>query len=180
MMMSVPLLPSSYITRLTTITNMQADRTGSAQARWRDSIAAIKYVAGHPVTGAGIGNNILALNKVRGDTWIQVHDIYLVYAVELGIPGLILFIVLLWKSIDNATTAKKILLQKAEADHVYYLAEGIGVSLVAFSIAALFYPDAYQFYFYYMAGLAIAARSISVTETDKSRPDSQQNLAAAG
>ena len=42
---------------------------------------------------------------------------------------------------------------------LFLLAEGIQVSLFAFAIAALFHPVAYHFYFYYIAGLALAARA---------------------
>lgn len=169
MLLGVQLFPSSYVNRLSTITNVQADRTASAQVRLRDTIAALKYISVHPLAGAGIGNNILALNKVRGVSWVQVHNIYLVYAVELGFPGLILFMALLWKSIKCAQYAKRRALQRAGTGELYYLAEGIGVTLIAFAIAALFYPDAYQFYFYYMAGLAVAAKSISIHERPASK-----------
>jgi hypothetical protein len=39
---------------------------------------------------------------------------------------------------------------------VLYLSEAIRVSLLAFAVAAMFYPVAYEFFFYYIAGLAIA------------------------
>ena len=45
------------------------------------------------------------------------------------------------------------------------MAEGIKVSLTVFAIAAVFHPVAYQFYFYYMAGLALAARAACGTDT---------------
>lgn len=163
MLASAPLLPSSYLHRLSTITNIEADRTGSAQERWGGSVAAVEYIAFHPLTGAGIGMNVLALNKVRGATWIEVHDIYLVYAVELGVPGLVMFLVLLWGAIKSARTAGRLSAMNMESADLHYLAEGIGVSLIAFAVAAFFYPDAYQFYFYYIAGLAVAAKSICMS-----------------
>src|SRR5204863_4926754 len=59
-------LPQSYIDRLSTITNISSDRTGSAQGRWEDWKAASEVVAEHPILGVGVGQNILALNEVRG------------------------------------------------------------------------------------------------------------------
>ena len=41
-----------------------------------------------------------------------------------------------------------------------HLAEGIEVALLAFAVSALFYPVAYHFYFYLIAGLAAAAGPI--------------------
>ena len=155
------LVPSAYIHRLSTITNIQADRTNSAQTRFRDYIEATKYVIAHPLIGAGIGMNILALNNERGTTWTLVHDIYLVYAVDLGLPGVILFLLLLRQVIRGLRTAIRRAEEDPEAGDLHYLMEGLLVSIASFSLSAFFYPDAYQFYFYYIAGLAIAAATIT-------------------
>ena len=40
-----------------------------------------------------------------------------------------------------------------------YLAAGVQVALVAFGVAALFHPIAYQFYFFSVAGLAVALKT---------------------
>ena len=43
---------------------------------------------------------------------------------------------------------------------MHFLLEGLAVSIAGFILSAFFYPDAYQFYFYYIAGLTIAAITI--------------------
>lgn len=161
MLLSAPLLPSSYLGRLGTIVDVQADSTGSAQTRLQDMKAAVRYVAENPLVGAGIGQDILALNEVRGDTWTKVHNVYLEYAVDLGLPGLLLFTLLLGWILRNAVRTVRSTIAGEDGARLRLLAEGIGISLVAFTVAAFFYPDAYQFYFYYIAGLAVAAKSIS-------------------
>jgi hypothetical protein len=40
---------------------------------------------------------------------------------------------------------------------------------VAFSVAAFFHPIAYQFYFFCVAGLAVALKTVSWTETQRLR-----------
>ena len=40
------------------------------------------------------------------------------------------------------------------------LAEGIEIALIGFAVGAFFAPVAYQFCFYYLAGLAVAAGGI--------------------
>ena len=158
----IPLVPSGYVQRLATITNIQADPTGSAQARWRDMKDAADYVLAHPVVGAGIGANYLALNQVRGDTWKKVHDIYLEYAMDLGLPGLALFLLLLLGTLKGCAYARRAAARTGGSGRdLYFLAEGLGISLTGFAVAAFFYPDAYQFYFFYFAGLAVAARTIA-------------------
>src|SRR5439155_17091139 len=87
----LPLLPASYWHRLATITDIESDETGSAQARRDGYLGALRFVLTHPVVGAGIGADVLALNEQIGPTWSVVHNVYLQYGVDLGLPGLGLF-----------------------------------------------------------------------------------------
>lgn len=154
---SVPFLPPSYVHRLSTITNIEADVTGSAQERLADTIAAMTYVAHHPIIGAGVGNNILAMNEARGSHWKEIHNVYLQYAVELGLPGLVLFALLVWACIKAVRRVQDRSARVEQYGEMFHLAEGIRIALIAFCVAAFFQPSGYNFYFYYMAGLALAA-----------------------
>lgn len=163
-------LPDTYFERLSTITNIEADETGSAQGRWADVVASAGIVARNPIIGAGIGNDLLALNEYRGrDTYRSVHNAYLQYAVDLGVPGLLLFA---WLHVLCFRSARR-LERRARRDEstrsLGPLAAGIQVSLVAFFVAAMFHPIAYQFYFFTIAGLAVglknAARTAARAET---------------
>jgi O-antigen ligase len=171
------MLPSSYMDRLSTITNIQADQTNSAQTRFRDYITAAKYVAAHPLMGAGIGMNILALNDERGTTWTLVHDVYLEYAVDLGLPGVILFLLLLRSVIRGLRKAMRRAAEDPEGEELHYLLEGLLVGIASFSLSAFFYPDAYQFYFYYIAGLSIAAIGVTLADGREAPAELQANPA---
>jgi putative inorganic carbon (hco3(-)) transporter len=153
------LVPDSYFDRLSTITDIEADQTGSAQGRWQDVVVSAGIVAQNPIVGAGIGNDMLALNRYRGrDTYRSVHNAYLQYAVDLGLPGLLLFA---WLHIMCFRTARRLerLARHQEAlKSIGPLAAGIQVSLVTFFVAAMFHPIAYQFYFFTIGGLAVALK----------------------
>jgi probable O-glycosylation ligase (exosortase A-associated) len=154
--MALPLLPAGYSERLSTITDVDSDPTGSAQGRLAGMIAASAFVLRHPVTGGGLGMSVLALNDTLGKpAWSEVHNVYLQYAVDLGIPGLALFLLLLVRAIVHARAVSRRAARHAPA--LACLAEGIAISLIAFAVAAFFHPAAYHFYFYYIAGLALAA-----------------------
>ncbi len=153
-------VPSGYMERLATITDIDSDVTGSAQARVGDTRAALEFVRSHPVIGAGIGMNALAVNEIRGATWTLVHNAYLEYAVELGLPGLILFLLLL---VTCLRTVRRVRWQGQALpglDELSWLSEGICIAIVAFAVAAFFHPVAYHFYFYCLAGLAVAAGAL--------------------
>lgn len=159
-LLCTPLLPSGYLDRLSTIMDMKADVTGSAQERWRDLISATQYVLDHPIVGAGIGMNILALNEQRGPYWRAVHNVYLMYAIDLGLPGLLLFLLFLTNCLKNTRTVQRGCRDASTFTHLRYLAEGLEVSLLAFSFSGFFYPSGYNFSFFYMAGLAVAVKVI--------------------
>jgi O-antigen ligase len=160
-MLSLPLLPSSYVDRVATLANVGADPTGSSQTRWSDTVAAASFVMEHPIVGAGIGMDDLALNQVRGASWFRVHNVYLQYAVDLGLPGLILFLMLFYGVFNAALSSQRRVAHVPAFRDLFLLAEAVKVSLVVFAISGPFYPVAYNFYFYYIAGLALAVRSVT-------------------
>ncbi len=158
-LLALPFIPAGYADRLLTMGAVDNDPTGSAQARWNGTVAAVEHAVEHPLLGAGLGMNILVLNESVGVTWRSVHNTYLEYAVDLGLPGLILFVLLLrscWRGVRSA--------RQTARPEVAQLAEGIEISLLAFSLAALFHPAAYHFYFYFVGGLAVAAKVVSDRE----------------
>ena len=157
---AMPLLPEGYLDRLTTIVDVESDPTGSSQERWRDLQAAAGLVATHPMVGVGVGQDILALNEARGEIWRNVHNVYLQYGVDLGLPGMVLFVVLLATALRGARRV-----EREGRDHPHpdrqelaRLAGAVRIGLVAFAVAGMFHPVAYYFYFYYLAGLAVAVQ----------------------
>ena len=159
-MLALPLVPDSYFSRIDTIVNIQDDDSGSAQTRLADLKVAAKLVTEQPLMGSGVGMNALAMNEARGETWIEVHNVYLEYAVDLGLPGLLLFLLLYFRSLGATRTPLRNGEDKAGRDSLFYLSEGLRVSLLAFAVAAFFHPVAYNFYFYLIAGLATAAERL--------------------
>jgi O-antigen ligase len=166
--LALPFLPSGYDERLATITDMESDTTHSAQSRWRDLGAASSLVLEHPLIGAGVGMDVLALNELRGAEWLSVHNAYLQYAVDLGLPGLLLFLLLLRVCLRDACWAQRACGTEGRGE-LFHWAEGIQVSLLAFALAALFHPVAYQFYFFYVAGLAVAVRVVCQAARDEGK-----------
>ena len=159
--LAAPLLPSDYAERLSTVTNVASDKTGSAQARWRDSLAAVRLVIEHPIIGAGIGMDIFALNQARGEEWVQVHNVYLEYAVDLGVPGLALFVSLVYGVYKAVRSSRKRLTHLPEQRELFLLVQALETSVLVFAICGFFHPVAYHFYFYFIGGLALGARAVT-------------------
>lgn len=158
----VAILPREYVARLSTITNIESDTTGSAQGRWTDFVLSVEYVQQNPLTGAGLGQDLLALNAARGhETWRSVHNAYLQAAVDLGLPGLMLLLALLVCSFLNTRFVRRQAARTPGLGDLEVLAQGVSISLAAFTVAAFFHPIAYQFYFFCLAGLAVALVNVS-------------------
>ena len=155
-LLCMPLLPGGYLERITTMTDISSDSTHSSEARWRDLGAATRFALKHPIIGAGLGSDQLALNSERGGLWSSVHNVYLQYAVDLGIPGVTLFLLILIGCLRRLAALRRRYAPTQGRPHLVYLADGLYVSLCVFAVAAFFYPVAYHFYFYYIAGLAVA------------------------
>jgi len=156
--------PPSYLRHMETITNYQADPTGSAQARLSDMITAAGIVLRHPFIGAGLGMNTLALNAARNrPAWKMVHDVYLQYAVDLGLLGLGLYVALFVSCLQAARRAARGPNGPPGSDALFVRECGRAIlfALIAFGVAAVFHPVAYHFYFFGMAGLAVAAGRLS-------------------
>jgi probable O-glycosylation ligase (exosortase A-associated) len=161
---ALPLLPEGYTDRLSTITAIESDKTGSARGRWDDTKIAVGVMAANAVVGVGIGQDILAMNQERGATWRQIHNAYLQYGVDLGVLGLALFLWLYFRCYRSARAVERQAAADPAKRPLMHLAAGVQVSLVAFGVAAFFHPIAYQFYFFAIAGLAVALKNTWRTE----------------
>jgi O-antigen ligase len=155
-LMTVPLLPGSYLDHMGTITDMRSDRSGSSQARWEGMVAATGLVLGHPLLGVGAGMNILALNEAHGPLWKGVHNVYLEYAADLGLPGLALFLALFWSCFSRARRTRRAAAGVPGLEDLFHYGVAVEVSLAAFAVAGMFHPVGYHFHFYIIAGLAVA------------------------
>lgn len=158
-LLALPLLPAGYLDHLGTIVDIESDPTGSAQARLSGIQAAAGRLLENPLAGAGLGMNVLALNEIRGPAWTGVHNAYLEYGVELGVPGLILFLLLVGSCLASARSVRLRCSRVRSLRDLFLVSEALEIALIAFSVAALFHPVGYHFYFYYVAGMAVAAKS---------------------
>lgn len=154
------LAPPDYDERLQAITDFSKDKVGSGQARWDNALRTLEVIAEHPLLGVGLGMNILALNE-KGTFWSQVHNVYLQIASEIGVPGVIVFVLLLLRLLKGVRQIQAQYRGHARHQELVLLATATEISLLAYCIAGLFHPVAYHFYFYYIAGFALALQGIA-------------------
>jgi putative inorganic carbon (HCO3(-)) transporter len=149
--------PEGYGSRIDSISDMDKDTTGSSQARWQGMVGAAQGMLTHPL-GVGLHMNNLVLHDM-GLGWLGVHNVYLELGAELGFPGLIVFLMLLYGLIASM---KKVRIQYEHIPEMAQLAQAGGGAMVAYATAAMFHPVAYHFYFYIVAGLMIACQQLTL------------------
>ena len=154
-------LPGKYMTRISTIFNPETDSTNSAQERQEHMIRAAKLAIQRPIFGVGMGNfHIYAINEMRA------HNSYLEIAAELGVTGLIAFLVIIFapmrflRRIERETAADGPWPDLGK--HV--VSACLQASFVAFVIYGFFGSIQYDSYLYSLVAFAVAFRRIHATE----------------
>ena len=146
-------LPAGYSDRMLSIFYSDMDETGSREERIKLMEVGVTSMIEHPL-GVGLGMNILASTK-GGTGWHEIHNAYLQVGVELGVLGLTLYLLLIWKTYQGLTAIEQSAV-RSEAD----LAFAIRLSLIAYAVVCFFAPVAYNFYFFYPGGMAVALKSL--------------------
>jgi O-antigen ligase len=160
-------LPAGYGQRVYSIFDMSADTSGSSAVRWNSMVLAWNAILAHPVLGAGLKQHGLAfLEATGGWDWNGVHNVYLEIAADLGIPALLIYLGANWYLLTSLRRSLRQInksrgKRSREARELIALGSGIQIALVGFLVAAFFHPVAYQFYFFYIAGFAVAHQAIT-------------------
>jgi O-antigen ligase len=87
----LPLLPSSFWLRMSSITDESEDVTGSRAARRQVAMEAAQVFMERPLTGIGAGQFKNYNPPGRQERWREAHDVWLQVASETGIFGVLAF-----------------------------------------------------------------------------------------
>jgi len=138
------------------------EMTGEQEYRWLMMRKALQLIGSHPIFGVGLWNyQFHAYGEFR--YWHAVHNMILRLGAETGIPGLLLFLTIIYINFKNCLTALKF-----KNKYLEYTALGIMGGLLAFVLAALFNPQfqsyRHKFLFWFLIGLAVAVKRIGLRE----------------
>ena len=178
----LPLTPSSYWARMSSITDESRDDTGSREARRILLREGWQAFLDHPLTGVGAGLFKAYNPGGRTESWRETHNVVLQVASELGIFGLAAFMFLVYRAAMAGREARKLLpralgLQPKSrwgatpppgpavitpADAAFFEAHTatMAAAIAGWFLSALFASVAYNWTFYYLLALAIAPRVI--------------------
>jgi O-Antigen ligase. len=164
-------MPGGYGARIATIFNTEQDQTGSAQQRRELMERAASIAIRHPIIGVGMGNfHIYSIHDK------PAHNAYLEIAAELGVMGLIAYLILIFAPlrslhrIERQTRGRR----SKSAWEMYWLSVSIQAAFIAYMVCSLFASIQYLWYLYYTAAYAVALRQIhAAEEMEISSPDNR-------
>jgi O-antigen ligase len=171
----VPLLPQSFWTRLSSITNAEDDQTGSREARVVLLQDGWKAFSDHPFTGVGAGQFMNYNPPDRQELWRETHNVELQVLSELGIAGGLAFVWLLVRSGRTAFSQWQALRPRrrlggaALADPAFaphereWMRAHVAACVAAFAgwlVCAQFGSIGYYWTLYYVLALIVAGHEI--------------------
>jgi len=194
---STPLLPPSFWTRVSSITNAEDDETGSRQARKDLMWEGWRTFTSHPLTGVGAGMFKNYSPPGRLEPWRETHNVLLQIAAELGIGGLAAFIFLVVRAVWALRWTSKAFAHSEEKRPPPKGAGGAGTNEFRVPVTDAFLPDerwqirlhvaamwaslagwfvcaqfasvGYYWTFYYLLALIVAARELTLDRFEAAR-----------
>jgi O-antigen ligase len=127
----------------------------------------LSYMAARPLTGVGASGFFVAEGTLsqrakeaswrgKGLKWSAPHNSFVQAGAELGVPGLLLFILLLWAAYRSARQRARAQAAPGRAPPSVLLGQAFAASMVGYAVTAFFLSQAYAAFLYTLLGLAIA------------------------
>ena len=181
---ALPVLPSSYWRRISSITDSSKDDYQSSEARKRLFGEAFDAFVENPITGVGAGQFKDYKPEKRVEAWHETHNIWLQVASEIGVFGLAVFTFLMVRAFTGVWQTRRLLarvraaaaaakrpsprrkpivapqISEEDAQFLDAHSAAMGASLVGFFVCSFFSSVAYNWTFYYLLVLAVAPRDI--------------------
>jgi O-antigen ligase len=175
LLVSLVVLPAGYGDRVYSIFDAKADPTGSSDARWNSMVLAWGSMLAHPVIGVGLGmHGLNVFDQTGGWDWVGVHNVFLQIGADLGVLALVVYVLTIWKLLRRLDHSLNVVKEWPDAQGFLALGSGIRISIIGFVVGGFFSPVAYQFYLFYIAGLAVAFQNIAGRLAGERRRKSRQ------
>jgi O-antigen ligase len=170
-------MPGGYGARVATIFNNDQDQTGSAQLRRELMERAASIAISRPIVGVGMGN--FHIYSIREK---EAHNAYLEIAAELGVMGLIAYLVVIiapLRSLRRIERQTRGMRSKGERE-MYWLSVSVQAAFIAYMVCSFFSSIQYLWHLYYTAAYAVALRRIhAAEETERAAADEAEETTPA-
>jgi O-antigen ligase len=157
-----PIFVFSSSSPLHRILHPQVGEIGSNTAHEILFQAGVRVFLKHPVTGIGLGNfkttmDSMGLFQERGG--YMAHDVYVEYAAELGILGILLFVGILVSVYRSLERIRKLAIRYND-EFFYAVTSGMQTGLLGYCVASFFLSAEYQKTFWILIFLSASVPSL--------------------
>ena len=152
--------PGNYGLRMLSIFIPGLDAVGSSDQR-KDLLERSLIVTARNPWGIGIGNF-----PIVGIRNLQSHNAFTQVSSELGLLGLLAYLVFIISPFRKLGAIERKLFNKNDTDWFYYLAIGLQASIVGYLVSSFFASVAYNWFIYYLIAYAVAFRRVYMNEKD--------------
>jgi O-antigen ligase len=176
-LVATPFLPDAFWARMVSIVDEDADKqfTGSREARRTVMQEGIDAFVEHPLTGVGVGQFKNYNPPERKERWRETHNVLIQVASETGFFGLLAFsFLIIAAAVAAVATHRRVKAalrrrpfpneDKELEDDARALGEhtlGMTAGLIGWFVCAMFASVAYNWTFYYLLALIVAARELA-------------------
>jgi O-antigen ligase len=178
-MAATPFMPASFWSRMQSMFDENQDKqqfTGSSEARRLLLMEGIATFMERPFTGVGAGQFKNYNPPGRKEQWRETHNALVQVAAETGVLGLLAFSFLIVRAALAAAATRRMLsrprkrgqpdplavvLDAKQRTALYNHTVGMTAGLIGWFVCSLFSSVAYNWTFYYMLALIVAARELT-------------------
>jgi O-antigen ligase len=157
--------PGNYGLRMLSIFVPGLDAVGSSDQR-RELLQRSLLVTARNPWGIGIGN--FPIVGVRN---LQTHNAFTQVSSELGILGLIAYLVFMISPYRKLSAIERTLFDQNELNWFYYLSIGLQASIIGYMVSSFFASVAYNWFIYYLIAYAVAFRRIYSIREESAAPE---------
>ena len=151
--------PGNYGLRMLSIFIPGLDAVGSSDQRSELLKRSLLVTVRNP-WGIGIGN--FPIVGVRN---LQSHNAFTQVSAELGILGLVAYLVFIISPFRKLGAIERTLFDADDHNWFYYVAIGLQASIIGYLVSSFFASVAYGWFIYYLIAYAVAFRRIYSLET---------------
>jgi O-antigen ligase len=160
----------NYLIRVKSIFSGNIEGSGdmnSREARKELLIDSLTIMTAHPVFGIGPGDL-----PSYTQTWRVAHNTYAELGAETGVPGFLLFLLLLGLTLRKIKRVQKLPGYQASED-IRLWTSGLWAAMAAYTAGALFSSTEYNLFPYFMVGYVCAVYQIASVSPASREPQQQ-------
>ena len=171
------LAPSSYWQRISSIWGGEEPTTdgylagGFETARWQIWKNGLILIASRPILGVGAAAFPVAEGSLhQGGKWNAAHNSFIQIGAELGLPGLGLYVFLLYRGFANCRKVIRATPRRGPLAGHHWTAHGIEASLWGYVVAGSALNHAYSDIFYCLLALSMVLVRLTTSSLRRANP----------